>query len=451
MAASIAQEFYKVREEWEKIDKVQSWKLAIWQAEYPDVDFIDKFMEVERSPIGVFNDIFFRFESVYPGDNEDFAKSLWHEYIGWFEPTVKPEHDIMLALKEAELLTKEYIPNLNSEPSIQNLWKEILLLRSSIKNFEDYFVLYFPIVAYNPFDISAWFQEILPTVPKGIRLATMDFAQDKKLSIKDNQKTPSIAYLKPKLNTAEAVKNEMKKGGLNNNTVDLDARYRKQIIHLMDTTTIPKNPNTEHEAKRLIQIGNEINIPSAIIGSYMIAGQALYSVSSYQKSNKYIDNAIQLSADQMKQNSEYYHNWKVCMMIKASIKTVEKEYKGAIEIYDELADQAAEMQDVYYVMEARRYAASILYEKNKLNTAFEYLLLALLAGSYLDITLRRKSVFLHVAYLALYIGESVRNKDDMELLKLHLSEWLGEDWEDLLQQEGVSSITIKSKKKFINF
>ena len=58
METSIAQEYYKLQEEWSKIDVIPSWKLAVWVAQYPDVDIIDKFMEIECSPIGIFNDIF---------------------------------------------------------------------------------------------------------------------------------------------------------------------------------------------------------------------------------------------------------------------------------------------------------------------------------------------------------------------------------------------------------
>ena len=64
-SSSIAQEFFKVRNEWEQADKLQSWKLAVWVLEYQDLDIVDKFIETERTILGVFDDIFFRFDSTY--------------------------------------------------------------------------------------------------------------------------------------------------------------------------------------------------------------------------------------------------------------------------------------------------------------------------------------------------------------------------------------------------
>ncbi|MCH5599236.1 hypothetical protein [Niabella ginsengisoli] len=56
---SVAQEFYKIREEWARVDKLKTWNLAVWIATYQDIDIIDKFIETERLPIGIFDDIFF--------------------------------------------------------------------------------------------------------------------------------------------------------------------------------------------------------------------------------------------------------------------------------------------------------------------------------------------------------------------------------------------------------
>jgi hypothetical protein len=41
------------------------------------VDIVDKFMEIERSVLGRFDNIFFRFESPFQGDVTRFEKALY--------------------------------------------------------------------------------------------------------------------------------------------------------------------------------------------------------------------------------------------------------------------------------------------------------------------------------------------------------------------------------------
>lgn len=451
IAASVAQEFYKLREEWHKIDKIDSWKIAVWEAEYPDVDIIDKFMEVERSPIGIFDDIFFRFESIYPGDDKAFAAMLWQEYLEWFEPVAHPEKDILQALLDAGLLTEAYKPEGQLEQNLSNLWQELLRLRAAMAGFNARFVLYFPIVPYNNYNISDWFQKVMQTVPEGLRLVTMDFARDKRLNLYDEKKKGSIVYLRPVLDMPAAINNEMKKSSSNYNTMDVHARYRQQIIVLMETTTVLKNPKTGSEVKKLLQIAQEIGTPNAIIGSLLIASQANYAINQLSESNAYADKAIDQAEEKMDTDPNYYHMWKTCVMIKAAVFTMNKAYKEALVQYEKLATKASAFQDVYYAMEARRLAALIYYERKDYNLAFEYLLLALLAGAYMDIEMRRNSLYIHVAYLALELGAAVRPKPVLEELKLQIEEWLGADWETLLQQEGVAAIKTKSKKPLFNF
>lgn len=451
IAASVAQEFYKLREEWFKIDKIHSWKIAVWEAEYPDVDIIDKFMEVERSPIGIFDDVFFRFESLYPGDDAAFAAMLWQEYLGWFEPVADPSKDMVTALFDAGLLTEAYQPQRHLAPTLENFWQELLRFRSTMKGFEAHLVLYFPIVPYNDFNIGDWLQKIMPAIPKSIRLVTMDFAQNKQLHLYDEQKKGAVTYLRPVLHMPAAINNEMKKGSSNYNTIDVHSRYRQQIIILMETTTVPKNPKTAAEVKKLLQISNEIGTPNALVGSLLIAAQTNYSINKLEESNVFADKAIEQAEAKMAADPDYYHMWKTCIMIKASVFTMNKAYKEALIQYEKLATKASALHDVYYTMEARRLAALIYYERKEHNLAFEYLLLALLAGAYMDLELRRHSLFIHVAYLALELCGAVRPKAVQDELKLQLRDWLGEDWETLLQQDGVEEVKIKGKKSLFNF
>lgn len=454
MATSVAQEFYKLREEWEKIDKIQSWKLAVWVTEYPDVDIVDKFLEIERSPIGVFDDVFFKFESTYQGDIILFEQSLWEEFISWFTPAGKQEMDMHKALFENGILKEKFIPNDTLEPTAKNLWNELLRFRQLIKDVSDttHFCLYFPIVAYNKYHIAEWFDAVIKNVPKGIRLITMDFAQDRKVKLSESGKgLPSCVYLHPKLDMASAIKNEMAKDSGNYDTVDIHARFRQQVIKLMDSTTEVTNNSTQREIKKLFGITKEIGTLSSHISGLLVAAQACYAIKDTKKSEKYTDEALEHAAKAMQDNDPTgYPVWKSCMLLKAALLYGRKERREAQKVYEEMADTAFKHGDAYYVMEGRRLSGHISYELGKLDIGFQSMLLALAAGAYLDLPVRRQSTFLHAAYMALYLGNQTRSNADVEELKLQLEDWLGEDWENLLEQAGIDTSTTKMKTSIFN-
>ena len=106
-SVSIASEYGKVQDLWRSIERDENWRLAIWEAQVEDVDIVDKFMEVERSPVGEFSDVFFRFDAPYQGNVEEFTKTLWGEYVGWFDEKVPAEFDIMAALRKDGRLLQE--------------------------------------------------------------------------------------------------------------------------------------------------------------------------------------------------------------------------------------------------------------------------------------------------------------------------------------------------------
>jgi len=449
MATSIAHEFYKLREEWKEIDKIQSWRLAVWVAEYPDVDIIDKFMEIERSPIGVFDDLFFKFESSYQGNAVVFEQLLWQEFVSWFLPAEKPEMDMHNALYENGFLTQKFIPDSTLAPTAKNLWNEFLRLRQLIKDVEEHthFCLYFPIVAYNKHNIAEWFTSIVKEVPNGIRLVTMDFAQDRKIKLAvSRQRISPIVYMFPKLDMAAAIKNEMSKDSGNFDTVDLHARFRKQVMTVMDATTEVINNSTSREIKKLLGITKEIGTLSAHIAGLLVAAQACYSIKETKKSEEYTNDALKHAAIAMQNNDPTgYPVWKSCMLLKAALLYGRKERNEALKIYEEMADTASRCGDAFYIMEGRRLSGQIYYELGKLENGLQSMLLALAAGSYLDLPLRRQSTFLHAAYMSLYLGNKIRSQADVEELRLQLEDWLGEDWEDLLEQAGIDTATTKMK------
>lgn len=450
MATSVAQEFYKVREEWAKADCQKSWRLAIWVAEFQDVDIIDKFMETERLPIGVFDDLFFRFDAEYKEDDASFDEALWQEYVSWFERPQLEQYDIYTALKNEGLLRQEYKPDTSLSPTIINLWKEMLRFKSCIEGLETTnFLVYLPPTRPDGPAMGGWFTKVLELgIPRGIRLATVDFAKQRKVKISFRKiVSAQVAELSVKLNMSEAISNEMDKGDGSYDTVSPDARYRKQVRVVMETTLKKSTPLLEKEVGQLLVVGKELSNASAGIGALLVASQAWFAVKDYDRSWNYTEEAAILAAKEMETDERTgYPTWKVCMMMKAAILCAIYKRKEAIAIYEELADVAISKADSFHLMECHRLAGHLYYEEGKYNTAFETLLLSLAAGSHLKEEVRRQSTFVQAAHLALYIAPSVRNSADMAILENHLQLWLGSDWRDLVSADEMKKSTTKRKK-----
>ena len=94
-SASVIQEYYKAVGLRADIAVNRDWKLSVWIVGQNDVDLVDRFLEIERSPVGRFDDIFFRFDTPYKGDDEEYAEQLWQEYAGWFSEKVEEKYDIL--------------------------------------------------------------------------------------------------------------------------------------------------------------------------------------------------------------------------------------------------------------------------------------------------------------------------------------------------------------------
>jgi hypothetical protein len=443
--ASVAQEFYKVQELWAEIDPVQEWRLAIWSVEYQDLDIVDKFLEIERSPLGKFDDIFFRFEAEYKGVDEDFEKELYEEYISWFEKPRDDMQDIMDALRNDGMLLEEYQPDRSLKPTAQNLWKEMLRLKSCIKDLENsHFCIYIPPTRTDGYPLTDWFRFVLDDgVPLGIRLVTIDYAKQRKVKLRSS---PKVEVLHPKLNMAEAIKNEMSKGCNTYDEVSVSERFSKQINIVMECTVGKSTSTLKKEVKKLLSLAKETGDVSSWISGLMIASQAFYSVKDYDRSEEYSNEAIAESEKAMENEEPAgYAIWKGAMLLKTAVLTGKGERRDAIKLYEEMATVASKRGDIYYAMEGYRLAGYLYYELRETNTALEYTLLALAAGSYMDIEMRRQSTFLVAASLAYHLCERSRGQDDIEILEEQLEEWIGEDWKTLIQSDEMEKSKVRKK------
>ncbi len=448
-SASIAQEFFKVRNEWEKADKLKAWHLAIWVVEYQDLDIVDKFIETERTAVGVFDDIFFRFDSVFNENSLHFEKALWKEFEDWFVLPQNEKQDMYNALKNDGLLLEDFVPNTTLAPSFENLCKELLRFKACIRDLHNTnFCLYFPPTRTDLPGLGNWFSKVLKTkLPNGIRMVTIDFAANRKVKIDRNVPQIEVVEITPKLNMLAAIENEMDKAGSTYNTVGVDAQFRKQIRVVMNETTKKKSPLMDKEVNTLLSLSKQMNSESARISGLLIAAQAYFACGSKEKSERFADEAIKEATTAMnKKDPAGYPTWKACMMLKGAVLVSKKKRKEAVEVYEQMAIVCTVHADSFFIMEGYRLSGHMLFELKKLDKAFENLLLALVAGSYMEINQRRQSTFMHAAYLALHIGKQIKSKDELKIVENQLQDWIGEDWQALLQEEGMEKAKVKSRK-----
>lgn len=420
--ATIAKEFYKLRNEWEKIE-TKDWKLALWVVDHPDIDIVDHFMDIEQSPIGVFKDIFFRFNTRCHGDFSEFERKLWEEYISWFEKPANSEYDMILGLVNDGFLKEPYLPQIPEIPTAEMLWKEFNQFKNLL-GLTDYFILYFPLDVSNN-SLKRWFQEkIKKGIPAGIRLVSMDISSKRKLS------GLKALELFPKLKMAEAIKNEMDKEGGNYKPTDPTIQFNKQLRKVMETM-VKNKARLSQETEKLISIAQIVKGIEIISTAYLVSANVFYTTGDKKKGFYYIDKAIELT-EKSKNDIELYPNWKSAVMLKAALLIQTGQEKESIALYKNMAETALIHSDLYTIMESYRLAATIEYKLNIKEEAWEDILLSLQAGSHLSADLKRQSTFLISAGLAHQIALKDKTEKEQNILIDYLQEWIGKDWKKLV-------------------
>ena len=444
-STSIAQEYYKVVDYWKQADANKDWRLAIWVVDFYDVDMVYKFLEIEASPIGQFEDLFFPFETEYKGDDRAFEASLYREYLSWFDTSGPANNlDILALMRNEGLLLSNYQPDKNLEPTAENLWKEMLRLKSCIKGLEEqHFCVFFPLLPADGEDMTGWYKDVLKRkVPEGIRLVTVDPAERRKVKLLASSQ---VYLIHPELNMAEAIHNEIERENYNSNTTGAEGRFRKQIRTVLDCAQKKDKPQLAKETDLLLNIAKEMKAISTIVGANMIVAIAWFYAKENEKCEEYADKAIQESEKYMAEGVDLYPTWKGAVMLKAAILMMNKQRREAITWYERLAETASSRGDAFYIMEGYRLAGHLYYELSEWKDAFEYSLLALAGGSYLEKDVRRQSTFLQAANLALYLCEENRRSDDLDVLEAQLKDWLGDDWKSLVKTEGMNKSRIRRK------
>lgn len=209
-ATSIKQEYYKVQRYWEEALKDESWKLAIWVAQYPDIEIVSQFLDVEASALGETDEILLKFDSVYTVDDSTFEQDLWNEFQGWFDGAMDPAYDMHKALLEDHFLKQAFVPDTRLAPTIENLLLEIERFRTSLVGVDVSLIIEFRLGRHQK-QIGAWIQDLLALdIPEKIRFVVIDIAQDRLYGRIRTKNRDKVFEIHPELAMVGAMKNEMK-------------------------------------------------------------------------------------------------------------------------------------------------------------------------------------------------------------------------------------------------
>lgn len=298
-SASVIQEYYKAVDYWADIAGKKDWKLAIWIVGRNDVDLVDKFLEIERSPVGQFDDIFFRFDTPYRGDDDEYAAQLWQEYAGWFDEQAEEKDDMLKALRHDGLLKTEYRPDTSAEPTAANLWKEMLRFKECISRLENaFFCIYFPPEQSGEYPRTEWFGQVLKEgVPQGIRLTTIDLKKDRNVALDES---PEVVHIRPRFDMAAALHNRMARADTGNDLIAPENRFKQQVTAVMDCTRKQDLKPLEKEIRKLLDIAGELKDANIRISALFIASEACYAIREYKSSMKYSDKTIREAEKAMK-------------------------------------------------------------------------------------------------------------------------------------------------------
>lgn len=275
-SASVIQEYYKAVDYWADIAGNRDWKLSVWIVGQNDVDLVDRFLEIERSPVGRFDDIFFRFDTPYKGDDEEYAEQLWQEYAGWFSEKVEEKYDILRALRHDGLLREEYTPDVSVEHTAGNLWREMLRFKACISRLDDaFFCLYFPPEQERGCSRTGWFGNVLKEgVPQGIRMTTIDLRGNRNVRLDESRE---VVCIRPRFDMAAALHNRMARSDSGNDLIAPENRFKQQVTVVMDCTQKQDWKLLDREIRKLLDISKEMKDTNIRTSALFIASEACYA------------------------------------------------------------------------------------------------------------------------------------------------------------------------------
>lgn len=433
---SIGQQYYKVSQMWQDTLLQKNWNLAIWVAEYEDIEMISSFFEIERTVLGQTDDIYFKFNSIYT-TLEEFQAHLWKEFENWFTETPQERYDMHNALIKDGYLKKAFVPNKDIPKNLSNLLSEIERFRASLVSINPCFIIEMAIGMHYE-DVRQWFWALLKEeIPKNIRFVTIDTKAQRKIKGFSNKDQKYIVELHPKLHMANAIKNDMKKGAQGQNPNEPSSQFQQTVLELMEV--LPSQTKMKPLIQKLLEEAKKMKLPSITATAYLIIAHCYNTIKKPKIGLDYINKGIEATSviKTSSRPEEWYPLWRACTLFKAAFLMGVKETKEAFVLYETVAEQATKEKDHFYIMEAYRMCATLKMKKKKYNSAFEYAGLALYGGSFLSIDIRRQSTYLYVANVAYNCADHLYKDAQKKkvIIEEHLAKWIGEDWEILIQSK----------------
>lgn len=444
--ASIAHELAKVRNKWESITTFK-WDMAIWVCDYHDLEILDKFMDIEASPIGVFKDIFFRFQSVFTKDDV-FEEQLWTEFLSWFNTTDDKQYDLIHAYKKDGFLSEDYEVNRTLPATFKSVVTELKRLKDLLPFKEENFILYFA-PGMHEAGFETWLSKQLSEVlPNDFRLAAIDIDVKRKLSKLKKHKTARVVEIKPNLDMANAMRNEMNKDSDSVKPHAPSTKFQKQVRKVMDAT-VDDGLDVEKEANLLLKYGYQLKKLTTKATAHLICAIAFFNIKDKDPAFENADKAIDMAEPEIKQSDEAYPIWRSALMIKASLYLVDKKTRPeAIKCYEKLVAETANQGDVFYTMEGYRMLALVNYQSKNLEAAWEHVIFSLQAGTNLPLDVKRASTYLFTASLAKQICNDASKYRKLEpMLVQQFEKEIGADWDNLLQGTEYLNLKYVNRKK----
>lgn len=434
--ATVVQEYQKIPEKWRTISK-KNWQLAIWVCEFSEIEIIDMFMDIEASPIGEFDEIFFRFDVAFDEDKTVYEQKLWEEYCSWFEPTGNDETDLLKALHNEGLLHEIHQPDTSLPPTFASVLTDLRRLRKNIQVDElPDFVLFFPI-GIDKKGLGPWMQKLLKqnALPLNIKIAVTDLKDEREFAeLKGDSGKARVVELYPNLNMFDAIKNDIKKGAEQGNPNDPADQYKKQLLKVMELGAVDAQGNLDLEVGKLLEIAEKLKDKGLICSSHLVAATLYYGHNEKEKTLNHAQKTITL-ADKYQQEgwATAYPTWRSAKMILGGLYLGMNERENALKQYLDLAQRALPENDAFYLMESYRMAATIPYQDNDLDSAWNWVIRSLEAGTKMPEDVRRQSTYLYSAQLAYQIASERNDLLAKEKLTNLFQEWIGDDWDTLLQ------------------
>jgi len=419
----------KLANYWMSFKLQEKARFCIWQIEYDEKPFIDRFYSLEETDKGKTFDLFISLTSPF-NSTEEYDNLLTHEFatqLHNFNERVENEEDTIFwePIIDDEKLEKKQFG--------ETLLKNINGLRESLtEEFEEFLVVYL-----NPKSMKniSQFQEYL------IMLAEMDISDKIRFMLTDDisepfldklvQDFPEIAIsIVPALDMKGAMQEIASAGDPTNPGVKFQ-RYFLELCNLAGKGKMKPALQFANKALLIAQKEGWIHLQIAVhiqVGSsWQSAKNTDKALESYEYACRIAENAYN-AKDSM--GAKLYIQ---SLFAKASAWISIPDYKKAMELYERSIPVSEEAEEYINLLEGYRMAGFCAECLKEYSHAWEQGQNALQAGKKLEEQIRHDFTLPYVGDMMLRLAKKVKKKDAVDNINLQMIELVGENWQQKLQ------------------